>query len=123
LVGKLVRPEISINSSAIVHQASDHLTVVLEVEWEDTCTDPQVQRVVPICNKTDVSGLKTFLRDKFALWAINSSSVKDIRNNFKNILYQIIESFVHTKDLEKIRIRILQQGDYTIKIKDQKRIK
>jgi hypothetical protein len=33
--------------------------VILEVEWEDTCTGAQVERAVPVYNKTDVSGLQT----------------------------------------------------------------
>jgi len=28
------------------------------VEWEDTCPEPQVESVVPVYNKTDVSGLQ-----------------------------------------------------------------
>ena len=63
----LVRPESSVTSSGIVQGVSDHLAVILEVEWEDTCTEPQVERVVPVYNKTDVSGLQTFLRDKFVV--------------------------------------------------------
>ena len=43
----LVRPESSVTSSSIVQGVSDHLAVILEVEWEDTCTEPQVERVVP----------------------------------------------------------------------------
>jgi len=65
---------------------SDHLAVILEVEWEDTCTEPQVERVVPVYRKTDVSGLQTFLRDKFAVWACNGSNVEEIWNNLKNIV-------------------------------------
>jgi len=53
----LVRPESSVTSSGTVQGVSDHLAVILEVEWEDTCTEPQVERVVPVYNKTDVSGL------------------------------------------------------------------
>ena len=35
----LVRPEISVTSSGTVQGVSDHLAVILEVEWEDTCTE------------------------------------------------------------------------------------
>jgi len=40
----------------------------------------QVERVVPVYNKTDVSRLQTFLRDKFVVWA---SNVEEIWNNLK----------------------------------------
>ena len=76
--------------------------MILEVEWEDTCTEPQVQRVVPVYNKIDVSGLQNFLRDKFVVWASNGSNVEEIWNNFKNIVYEGIERFVSHKTLRKI---------------------
>jgi len=63
----VVRPESSVISSGIVQGVSDRLSVILEVEWENTCTEPQVERVVPVYNKTDVSRLQTFLRDKFVV--------------------------------------------------------
>jgi hypothetical protein len=75
--------------------------VILEVEWEDTCTEPQVERLVPVYNKTDVIGLKTFLRDKVAVWVSNGSSVEEIWNNYKNIVYESIERFVPHKILRK----------------------
>ena len=90
----LVRPESSVTSSGTVQGVSDHLAVILVVEWEDKCTEPQIERVVSVYNKTDVSRLQTFLRDKFVVWASNGSSAKVIWNNFKNIVYESIESFV-----------------------------
>jgi len=75
--------------------------VILEVEWEDTCTEPQVERVVPVYNKTDVSGLQTFLRDKFIVWASNGKKVEEIWNNLKNIVYESTERFVPHKILRK----------------------
>ena len=60
--------------------------MILEVEWEGRCTKPQVERVVPVYNKTDVSGLQIFLRDKFVVGASNGSNVEEIWNNFKNIV-------------------------------------
>jgi len=75
--------------------------VILEVEWEDTCTEPQVERVVPVYNKTDVSGLQNFLRDKFIVWASNGSDVAEIWNNLKNTVYESIERFVPHKTLRK----------------------
>ena len=97
----LVRPESSVTSSGIVQGVSDHHAVTLEVELEDTCTKPQVERVVPAYNKTDVSGLQTFLHDKFVVWASNGSSMKEIWNNLKNIVYESIERFIPHKILRK----------------------
>jgi hypothetical protein len=97
----LVRPEISVTSSGTVQGVSDHLAVILEVEWEDTCTEPQVERVVPVYNKTDVSGLQIFLRDKFVVWSSNGSNVEEIWNNFKYIVYESIERFLPHKTLRK----------------------
>ena len=68
------------------------------MEWEDTCTEPQVERVVLVYNKTDVSGLQTFFREKFV---VGSSNVEEIWNNFKNIVYESIERFVPHKTLRK----------------------
>jgi len=65
----------------------------------EICTEPQVERVVTVYNKTDVSVLQTFLRDKFLVWASNGSNVEEIWNNFKNIVYESIERFVPHKTL------------------------
>jgi hypothetical protein len=89
----LVRPENSVTYSGIVQVIGDLRAVVLEVKWKDICNKPQVQRLVPVYNKTDITGLKTFLRDKFVAWASNSKSVEEIWNNFKNIVYEGIEQF------------------------------
>ena len=67
---------------------------MLEVEWEESGCEPQVERVVLVYNKTDVLGLRTFLRDKFAVWASNGSCVEEIQNNFKNTVYECIKRFV-----------------------------
>ena len=61
----LVRPESSVTSSSIVQGISDHSGVILEVDWVENFREPQVERVVPLYNKTDVLGLQTFLREKF----------------------------------------------------------
>jgi len=82
----LVRAESSFTSSSMVQGISDHYGVMLEVEWEESDCEPQVERVVPVYNKTDVLGLQTFLRDKFAVWSSNGSCVEEIWNNFKNSL-------------------------------------
>ena len=52
-------------------------------------------------NKTDVLGLQTFLRDKFAVWASNGSYVEEIWNYFKNRVYKCIERFVPHKTVRK----------------------
>ena len=52
LIVYFVRPEGSVTSSGTVQGVSDHLAVILEVEWEDTSTEPQVERVALVYNKT-----------------------------------------------------------------------
>ena len=54
-----------------------------------------------IYSNKDVSGLQTFLRDKFVVWASNGRSVEEIWNNFKDIVYESIERFVPHKTLRK----------------------
>ena len=66
---------------------------MLEVEWEKSGREPQVER--------GVLDLQTFLRDKFAVWASNGSCVEEIWNNFKNLVYECIERFVLRKILRK----------------------
>jgi hypothetical protein len=95
----LVQPEISFTPSSIVQGISDHKGVIVKVEWVESGSDPQVKRVVPVYNKTDILGLQTFLRDKFAVWANNGSCVEEIWNNFKNIIQECIERFVPRKIL------------------------
>ena len=80
----LVRPEGSVTSSSTVQGTSDHHGVILKFEMEEDFWEPQVERIFPVYNKTDVLGLQTFLREKFAVWASNGSSVEEIWNNFKN---------------------------------------
>jgi hypothetical protein len=48
----LVRPESSVTASSIVQGISDHSVVILEVEWEENCCAPQVERLVPVYHKT-----------------------------------------------------------------------
>jgi hypothetical protein len=71
---------------------------------EESGYEPEVERVVPVYNKTDVLVLQTLLRDKFPVWASNGSCVEDIWNNVKNRVYECIERFVPRKILRKIRI-------------------
>jgi hypothetical protein len=71
------------------------------VKWKDTFSQPHVERLVPVYNKTDFLGLQTFLRDKFVVWASNGKSVEEIWNNVKNIVCESIERFVPHKILRK----------------------
>jgi hypothetical protein len=52
-----------------------------------------------VYNKTDISGLQTFLREKFSSWAGNGRSVEEIWNNYKGIVFEGIECFVPHKIL------------------------
>lgn len=97
----LVRPESSVTHRGIVQGVSDHQAVILEVKWKDTCSTPHVDRLVPVYNKTDILGLQTFLRDKYAVWASNGKSVEEIWNTFKNIVHEGTERFVPHKILRK----------------------
>jgi hypothetical protein len=53
----LVRPESSFTASSIEQRISDLYVVILEVELEENCCVPQVERLVQVYNKTDVLGL------------------------------------------------------------------
>jgi hypothetical protein len=97
----LVRPESSFTSCSTVEGISDHCGALSEVEWEGTCCEPQVERLGPVCHKTNVLGLQTFLRDKFAIWAGSDRRVEEIRNNLRNVIFGSIERFVPHKILKK----------------------
>jgi hypothetical protein len=77
-----------------VQGISDHQTVILEVQRKDTYSKPQIERLVPVYNKSGIIGLQTFLRDQFEACASNGKSVEEIWYNFKNIVYKNIEQFV-----------------------------
>jgi hypothetical protein len=79
----LVRPESALTSCSVVQGISDHSGVLLEVEWEEKCVEPRSDRLVPVYHKTNILGLQTFLRNKFAKWASNGSCVEEIWTNFK----------------------------------------
>ena len=74
----LVLPESSVAHSGIVQGISGHQAVILEVQWNDTYTKSQVERLVPVYNKTDIIGLQTFLWDKYESWSSNGKSVEEI---------------------------------------------
>jgi hypothetical protein len=57
-----------------VQGISDHDGIVLEVEWEESSWELQGERVVPVYNRTNVLGLQTFLRDKFAVYTRRQSN-------------------------------------------------
>jgi hypothetical protein len=80
---------------------SDHYRVTLEVDWEENCCVPHVERLVPVYRKTDVLGLQSLLWDKFGIWTSNGSSVEEIWKNFKEIVSESIECFVPHKILRK----------------------
>ena len=61
----LLRPECSLISSNILPGISDHNGVLLEVEWDEICWEPKVERLVSVYHKTDVLGLQAFLRECF----------------------------------------------------------
>jgi hypothetical protein len=42
-----------------------------------------------VYNKADVSGLQTFLREKFSTWAGNGSSVEEVWSNYKGIVLEL----------------------------------
>jgi hypothetical protein len=73
----------------------------LEIEWEENCCVPQVEKLVPVYHKKDVSGLQTLLCNKFGIWASNGSGVEEIWNNFKEVASKIIKHFVSRKILTK----------------------
>jgi hypothetical protein len=97
----LVQPKSSFTVSSIVQGISDHYRLILEVEWEENCCVPQIERLLPVYHETDVLGLQTLVRDKFGKWASNGSCVGEIRKNFKEIVSECIESFVPHKILRK----------------------
>jgi hypothetical protein len=55
--------------------------------------EPQVERLVPMCGKTNVLGLRNFLWNKFGTWASNVSCVEEVWNNFKESVLESMECF------------------------------
>ena len=56
-----LRPESSLISCNILTSISDHNGVLWEVEWDEICWEPKVERIVLVYHKTDVLGLQAFL--------------------------------------------------------------
>jgi hypothetical protein len=97
----LIKPESLLISCNILSGISDHNGVLLEVEWDEICREPQVERIVPLYHKTDVLGLQAFLREKFKLWAGNGSCVEEIWNSYKDIILEGVKRYVPNKTLSK----------------------
>ena len=70
---------------------SDHKGVLLEVEWDEYCWEPNVERIVPVYHKTDVLGFQAFLREKFNRWAVNGSCVEEVWKSYKDMIFEGIK--------------------------------
>jgi hypothetical protein len=66
----------------------------LEVEWDEICQEPKVERINPLYHKRGILGLQDFLRDKFNLWAGNGSSLEEIWKHFKDVILESIERYI-----------------------------
>jgi hypothetical protein len=71
--------------------------VLLEVEWDEICQEPKVERIVPLYHKTDVLGSQVYLLEKFNLWARNGSNVEEIWKTYKNIILEGTKCYVPQK--------------------------
>jgi hypothetical protein len=72
----LVRPESTVSHSEVIQGVSDHQTVILEVKGRDMYSNPQEDRIIPIYNKTDSIGLKSFLREEYEGWAGKGKNIE-----------------------------------------------
>ena len=97
----LVRPESAFTSCSNFQVISEHCGVLLEVEWGENCREYQVERLVPVYHKTNVTGLQSFLRGKFASGASNGSCVEEIWKSFKEMFLREYRSFFPTQNSEK----------------------
>jgi hypothetical protein len=97
----LLRPECLLISYNILPRISDCKGVLLEVEWDEICWEPKVERIVPVYHKTDVSGLQAFLWENFYLWAGNDSCMEDVWKNYKDVIFKGIKRYVPQKILSK----------------------
>ena len=71
----LLRPENLLISCNILPRISDHNRVSLEVEWDEICREPKVERIVPAHHKTDAFGLQAFLQEKFITYGLEMAVV------------------------------------------------
>ena len=90
----LLIPGISLVSCNILPGISDHNGVVLEVEWDEICRGPKVERIVLVHQKTDVLCLQTLRRVKLNLWAGNGSCVEELCKCYKDIIFEGIKLYV-----------------------------
>ena len=58
----LLRPESSLIPCNILSRIRVHNGVLLELDWDEICQEPKVERIVLMYCKTDVLGLQAFLR-------------------------------------------------------------
>ena len=61
----------------------------MEVEWGENCREHHVESFVPVYHATNVPGIKSFLREKFASWTSNDScgGWGKIWKSFKEIIF------------------------------------
>jgi len=97
----LVQPESAFTSCCNLQGISECCGVLSEVEWGGNCHEHQVERLVPVYHKTNITGLQSFLRGKFTSWASNDSCVEEIRKHFKETVFESINRFVPHKILRK----------------------
>jgi hypothetical protein len=95
----LFQPESAFATCSNVQGISDHCEVLLEVERGENCRERQVERLVPVYHKTNVTSLQSFLRNKFASWASHGSCVEEFWKSFKEIVFESIDRFVPHKIL------------------------
>jgi len=53
-----------------------------------------VEILVHVYHKTNVPGLQSFLREKFASWTSNGGYVEEIWKSFKDIIFESINRFI-----------------------------
>jgi hypothetical protein len=91
----LIWPENALITCCTVQGISDHSGVLLDVECIGSGVVTQQKRSVPAYHSTK------FLWDKLPTWANNGSCVEDIRNKFKDIIFEGIERFAPHKILKQ----------------------
>jgi hypothetical protein len=75
--------------------------VLWKVEWGENCREHQVERLVHVFHKTNVTGLQSFLRGKFISCESNGSCVEKIWKCFKETVLETIHHYVPHKILRK----------------------